>query len=217
MDAALELLPADYWRWFLTANAPEGSDAPFTWEAFQNSVNSDLANVLGNFVNRITRYAQSKFDGRVPLEGEPGADEAWIEGELAQRLPALIAHYQAMDFRKAAAETRAIWAAGNEYLTRAEPWVKYKTSVEASAVGVRTGLNLAALFGVIAQPIIPAAAESILSALGVPPEARSFRFGDPRSCLDALPRGSAITAPPVLFAKIEDTQTADWRVRFGGG
>ena len=217
MDAALELLPADYWRWFLTANAPEGSDAPFTWEAFQNSVNSDLANVLGNFVNRITRYAQSKFDGRVPLEGKPGADEAWIEGELAQRLPALIAHYQAMDFRKAAAETRAIWAAGNEYLTRAEPWVKYKTSVEASAVGVRTGLNLAALFGVIAQPIIPAAAESILSALGVPPEARSFRFGDPRSCLDALPRGSAITAPPVLFAKIEDTQTADWRVRFGGG
>jgi methionyl-tRNA synthetase len=217
MDAALELLPADYWRWFLTANAPEGSDAPFTWEAFQNSVNSDLANVLGNFVNRITRYAQSKFDGRVPLEGESGADEAWIEGELAQRLPALIAHYQAMDFRKAAAETRAIWAAGNEYLTRAEPWVKYKTSVEASAVGVRTGLNLAALFGVIAQPIIPAAAESILSALGVPPEARSFRFGDPCSCLDALPRGSAITAPPVLFAKIEDTQTADWRVRFGGG
>ncbi|MBU6320755.1 MAG: hypothetical protein KGS00_14035 [Alphaproteobacteria bacterium] len=41
--------------------------------------------------------------------------------------------------------------------------------------------------------------------------------GDSRSCLDALPRGSAITAPPVLFAQIEDTQTADWRVRFGGG
>jgi hypothetical protein len=41
--------------------------------------------------------------------------------------------------------------------------------------------------------------------------------GDPRSCPDALPRGSAITAPPFLFAKIEDTQTAHWRVRFGGG
>jgi methionyl-tRNA synthetase len=216
MDAALELLPADYWRWFLTANAPEGSDTPFTWEAFQNTVNSDLANVLGNFVNRITRYAQSRFEGRVPVEGTPGPDEAWIENELAARLPALIGHYQAMDFRKAAAETRAIWAAGNEYLTRAEPWVRYKTSVEAAAVGVRTGLNLAALFGVIAQPVIPAAAETILGALNVPPDARSFRFGSPAACLDALPRGMAITAPPVLFAKIEDAHVSEWTARFRG-
>jgi len=56
MDQALEILPADYWRWYLTANAPEGSDAAFTWEGFQAAVNSDLANVLGNFVNRITKY-----------------------------------------------------------------------------------------------------------------------------------------------------------------
>ncbi|MEL6258622.1 MAG: methionine--tRNA ligase, partial [Pseudomonadota bacterium] len=55
MDLALDLLPADYWRWQLIANAPEGSDAAFTWEGFQSTVNSDLANVLGNFVNRITK------------------------------------------------------------------------------------------------------------------------------------------------------------------
>ena len=67
----------------------------------------------------------------------------------------------------AAAETRAIWAAGNEYLTKAEPWVKYKSDVDAAAVGVRTGLNLAALFGIIAQPIIPEAAAMILDALGI--------------------------------------------------
>ena len=56
----------------------------------------------------------------------------------------------------AAAETRAIWAAGNEYITKAAPWTAYKTSVEQAAVGIRTGLNLVALFGIIAQPIIPA-------------------------------------------------------------
>ncbi|HBJ94687.1 MAG TPA: methionine--tRNA ligase, partial [Hyphomonadaceae bacterium] len=71
MDQALELLPADYWRWYLMANAPEGSDAAFTWEGFQAAVNSDLANVLGNFVNRITKYCKSKFDGQLPAAGAP--------------------------------------------------------------------------------------------------------------------------------------------------
>jgi methionyl-tRNA synthetase len=220
MDQALELLPGDYWRWFLTAFAPESSDSAFTWETFQSAINSDLANVLGNFVNRITKYGQSKFDAKVPVEGEPGENETWMAKELSVRLPQLIEHYQNMEFRKAAAETRAIWAAGNEYLTKAEPWTKYKTSVEASAVGVRAGLNLAALFGIIAAPIIPNAAKTILDALGVPEDKRRMNFGpgtDFAKLLDTLPRGAAYAPPPVLFAKIEDAQVAEWTVRFGGG
>jgi methionyl-tRNA synthetase len=220
MDAALELLPADYWRWYLTAYAPEGSDSPFTWEAFQASINSDLANVLGNFVNRITKYAESKFGGVVPDGGEWSADEDWIVNELKTRLPQLIVHYDGMEFRKAAAETRAIWAAGNEYLTKAAPWTKFKTSAEAAAVGTRVGLNLAVLFGIIAQPIIPTAAKSILDALNIPEANRTMGFGassDYAKLLDALPRGMAITPPPVLFAKVEDTQVAEWTARFGGG
>jgi methionyl-tRNA synthetase len=219
MDQALELLPADYWRWYLISNAPEGSDAAFTWEGFQAAVNSDLANVLGNFVNRITKYAASKFDGQVPDAGAPGEAEAWMVAELKERLPRLIEHYEAMEFRKAAAETRAIWAAGNEYLTKAEPWVKYKTDVDAAAIGVRAGLNLAALFGIIAQPIIPAAAKKILDALNIPEENRNFPAADAdfAGLLDALPHGMAISPPEVLFQKIEDTQVAEWTERFGGG
>ncbi|WP_323763222.1 methionine--tRNA ligase [Maricaulis sp.] len=218
MDQALDILPGDYWRWYLTANAPEGSDAAFTWEHFQGLINSDLANVLGNFVNRITKYTVSKFDAALPSAGTPGEDEAWMAAELDQRLPALVAHMEAMEFRKAAAEVRAIWAAGNEYLTKAEPWVKYKSDVDAAAVGVRTGLNLVALFGILAQPFIPDAAAKILDTLGVPDDKRSWEFGDKpgASLLDALPHGMAITPPPVLFAKIDDAQVAEWAERFGG-
>ncbi|WP_022696640.1 methionine--tRNA ligase [Euryhalocaulis caribicus] len=217
MDQALSLLPADYWRWYLMANAPEGSDAAFTWEGFQVAVNADLANTLGNFINRITKYTASKFDGAVPAAGEPGEAEAWIAAELEQRLPQLVAHYDAMDFRKAAAETRAIWAAGNEYLTRAEPWVKYKEDVDAAAIGVRTGLNLAVLFGLIAQPLVPFAAKKILDALDVPEDQRNWDFSDPKALLDRLPHGHAIQPPDVLFAKIEDEQIEEWSARFGGG
>jgi methionyl-tRNA synthetase len=126
-----------------------------------------------------------------------------------------------MEFRKAAAETRAIWAAGNEYITRAAPWTAYKTSVETAAVGIRTGLNLAALFGVIAQPIIPETAKQILDAIGVPEARRSLDAsrlgpGGYAGLLDALPRGLPISVPPQLFTKIEDPQVADWKARFGG-
>ena len=216
MDQALEILPSDYWRWYLMANAPEGSDAAFTWEGFQAAVNSDLANVLGNFVNRITKYCKSKFDGQVPGTGEPGEDEAWMADELKTRLATIIECYETMEFRKAAAETRALWAAGNEYLTKAEPWVKYKTDVDAAAVGVRTGLNLVALFGIIAQPLIPEAAKSILDALGIPEENRKFPASDDAGLLDALPHGMEISPPDVLFSKIEDAQVEEWTAKFGG-
>ncbi len=216
MDQALDLLPGDYWRWYLTANAPEGSDSAFTWEHFQSLINADLANVLGNYVNRITKYAQSKFDAQVPAAGEAGEHEAWLVEELDTRLKALVEHYEAMEFRKAAAETRAIWAAGNEYLTRAAPWAAYKTDPDQAAIGVRVGLNLAALFGIIAQPIIPNAAATILDALNVPADRRSFDFGEAQALIDALPHGHEIAPPDVLFKKIEDADIEAWSQRFGG-
>ena len=217
MDQALDIAPSDYWRWHLTANAPESSDAAFTWEEFQASVNSDLANVLGNFVNRITKYCVGKFDGKVPEGGETGDAEDWLLKELETRLPQLVTYYEAREFRKAMAETRAIWAAGNEYLTQAAPWTHYKTDVDQAAVGVRVGLNLVALFGVLAQPIIPDAADKILEAMNIPAQNRTWKFGETATLIDALPLGHPINAPDVLFTKIEDADVKVWSERFGGG
>ena len=216
MDQAIDIAPSDFWRWHLMANAPESSDAAFTWEDFQASVNSDLANVLGNFVNRITSYCVKKFDGVVPDGGEVTEAESWIEAELTERLPRLVSFYEAREFRKAMAETRAIWAAGNEYLTQAAPWTHYKTDVDQAAMGVRTGLNLVALFGVLAQPIIPDAAAKILDAMNIPAENRTWNFRGAKSCLNALPIGLTVSAPPVLFTKIEADDIAAWTERFGG-
>jgi len=91
----------------------------------------------------------------------------------------LIAYYEAREFRKALAETRAIWAAGNEYLTKAAPWTHYKTDIDQAAAGTRVGLNLVALFGIIAQPIIPDTAAKILACVNIPQENRTWNFGGP--------------------------------------
>jgi len=215
MDQALELLPADYWRWYLTAYGPEGSDAQFTWDHFQSSVNKDLADVLGNFVNRILKFGASRFDGVIPEGGTPGEAEAWLETEVSTRLANIASHYEAMEFRKAAAETRALWAAGNEYLTRAEPWVHFKTDKDQAALGVRTGINLVRLCAIAAQPIIPDAADKILAALGLE-GAADWPQGDAKTLLSALEPGQGFKPAEILFAKIEDDQVAEWTERFGG-
>lgn len=217
MDQALELLPSDYWRWYLMANAPESADAAFTLEQFQQTINADLANVFGNFVNRITRFAASKFDSKVPDGGAWGEHEEKLANEFAERLAALTQFHDQMEFRKAAAELRAIWVAGNEYLQVSAPWTAFKTDPEKAAVGVRTGLNACALFAILAQPFIPDAAKVVLDAIGVPEKNRMWPTPEDRGVWDALPRGLQFTPPDVLFKKIEDEDVAAWAERFGGG
>jgi methionyl-tRNA synthetase len=217
MDQALELLPSDYWRWYLMANAPESSDAAFTLEQFQQMVNADLANVFGNFVNRITRFCAAKFDARVPETGAVTEREEQLARDVAQRIAALTQHHEEMEFRKAASELRALWVVGNEYLQVAAPWTAIKTDADYAAVGVRTGLNLVALYAVLAQPFLPDASKAVLDAMGVPDAGRGWPRAGAEGLLDMLPRGSAITPPDVLFRKIEDADVAAWTERFGGG
>ncbi len=210
MDAALEILPADLWRWYLTANAPEGSDTAFTWEQFASSVNRDLADVLGNFVNRILKFNESKFGGAVPEGGEPGPLEEALAAEVKARLTELTAQMEAIEVRKSAQTLRALWVLGNEYLQEAAPWTAIKTDPARAAVVVRTALNLAALYARVSAPFIPFAAEKIAEGLGeaYPPEWPS--------ALPELPVGRPVRAPEVLFRKIEDVQIAEWADRFGG-
>uniref|UniRef100_UPI003567BA80 methionine--tRNA ligase n=1 Tax=Shimia sp. TaxID=1954381 RepID=UPI003567BA80 len=137
MDQALEILPADYWRWWLLSHAPESSDSEFTWENFQQSVNKDLADVLGNFVSRVTKFCRSKFGEAVPEGGETGPREAQLVAELTQRISAYEAEMEAINVRKASQELRAIWVAGNEYLQTAAPWSTFKTDPETAAMQIR--------------------------------------------------------------------------------
>ena len=67
---AISLYPADYWRYYLIASLTEHRDADFTWEDFQNRINNDLNDVLGNFIHRTLTFTDSKFEGVVPKPGK---------------------------------------------------------------------------------------------------------------------------------------------------
>ncbi|PKQ14148.1 MAG: methionine--tRNA ligase [Alphaproteobacteria bacterium HGW-Alphaproteobacteria-1] len=213
MDQALEILPADYWRWWLLSHAPESSDSEFTWENFQASVNKDLADVLGNFVSRVTKFCRSKFGEAVPEGGAHGPAEEALLAALATRIRAYEGHMEAMEVRKSAAELRAIWVLGNEYLQEAAPWSTFKTDPEQAAMQVRLALNLIRLYAVLSAPFIPDAAASMLAALRTPERGWP---GDVATALEALKPGHGFDVPEVLFSKITDEAREDWQVRFAG-
>ncbi len=213
MDQALDLLPADYWRWWLLSHAPESSDSEFTWENFQQSVNKDLADVLGNFVSRITKFCRSKFGEAVPEGGEFGDCERALIEDLTRRVRAYEAHMEAMEVRKSAQELRAIWVAGNEYLQAAAPWSTFKEDPGQAAAQVRLGLNLIRLYAVLSAPFIPETSARMLSAMNTLDTSWPDDVG---AALAALPPGHDFAVPDVLFAKVTDEQREDWQVRFAG-
>ncbi len=221
MDQALSILPADYWRWWLLSHVPESSDSEFTWENFQTSVNKDLADVLGNFVSRITKFCRSKFGEAVPEGGVSAAESAdspdkdghWLIHEVREHLTAYETHMEAMEIRKAATELRALWAAGNEYLQAAAPWTVHKTDPDRAAAITRLSLNLIRFYAVISAPFIPDAAAAMMAAMQTADESWPE---DVTEALQMLPAGHAFTVPDVLFRKITDEEREDWQQRFSG-
>ncbi|SIQ69868.1 methionyl-tRNA synthetase [Paracoccus thiocyanatus] len=213
MDQALSILPADYWRWWLLSHAPESGDSEFTWENFQQSVNKDLADVLGNFVSRITKFCRSKFGETIPQGGSYGAEEEALVEALTTRIRAYEAFMDHVEIRKSAAELRAIWVLGNEYLQAAAPWSTFKTDPDKAAMQVRLGLNLIRLYAVLSAPFIPFAADAMLDAMRTQDRAWPQ---DVRTALAALPPGHGFTVPEVLFAKISDESRDEWQQRFQG-
>jgi methionyl-tRNA synthetase len=213
MDQALDILPSDYWRWWLLSNCPETSDSEFTWELFQQGVNKDLADVLGNFVSRVTKFCRSKFGETVPDGAPYGEREEALIADLNTRIARYAAMMEVMEVRKSAQELRAIWVAGNEYLQAAAPWATIKEDEAQAAMQIRMGLNLIGLYAALSGPFIPDASAAMQTAMGLDtldwPQ-------DAGSSLRLLPPGHVFTVPENLFGKITDEAREEWQERFSG-
>ncbi|MGW0734303.1 methionine--tRNA ligase [Streptomyces sp. NPDC002851] len=218
-NQALEILPADYWRYFLIANAPESDDSSFTWEHFTATVNKDLADTLGNFVNRVLSFSRKRFGDDVPTGGTPGEAEAKLGEDVAALLAEYETQMEAMQFRKAAAALRALWSAGNSYLEEKAPWLEIKRADDgaaAAALTLRTAMNLIHLYSVISEPLIPFSAKAMRGAFALENDTAVWVTPAEARALNSVPAGTPFTVPPVLFAKISDEDLESYKERFGG-
>jgi methionyl-tRNA synthetase len=217
-DDAIELFPADFWRYYLLSVAPEKADTNFTWKGFQGAVNKDLADVLGNLLSRVARFVVRYFDARVPAPG-PGGRGA-VEQET---LTAFAAHerdfaaaIEACEMAAAIRALRAAWTSGNKYLDLREPWNLRKTDLAACGTVLHTCVHLIRRCAVLGSPVVPTLARGVLEALGLEGLDASRTTSDSLG-LDDLAGHAIPTQQEPLVGKIEDETVEALQQRFAGG
>ena len=125
---------------------------------FPSECEQRFGRCLGQLCQPYHKFCRSKFGEVVPEGGSYGEQEEKLIADITARLRDYETHMNAIDVRKAAAELRAIWVAGNEYLQSAAPWSTFKEDPETAAAQVRLGLNLIRLYAVLSAPFIPSTA-----------------------------------------------------------
>jgi len=213
MDQALDILPSDYWRWWLLTHVPENSDSEFTWDNFQLSINKDLADVLGNFVSRVTKFCRSKFGEEVPETSGFRNIEKELIDELQERINKYQTFLETLEIRKASSELRKIWVLGNEYLQKTEPWAIYKFEPKTSGMIINLSINLIRLYAILSEPFIPDTSQKIMLAVN------SEDWSWPNSvenALQVLPPKHSFNVPDVLFNKITDDERDIMQKKFSG-
>lgn len=213
-DTALELFPADYWRYYLMANVPESSDADFSFADFGNIINHDLADSLGNFTSRVLTLVEKYFAGKVPQY-----NEADVDPELIRRTQDLCAKidqaHSELKYREVISNMRLLWALGNEYITQQEPWKVAKNDLAAAGLTLTNCLHLLRIFAITAWPIIPGSAEQIYALVTSSADIHKIPM---HKAVDfaCLPSGSVIAGKVTLFNKVADEQVAELTQRFQG-
>lgn len=213
-DTALELYPADYWRYYLMASVPESSDADFSFADFGKVINHDLADSLGNFTSRVLTLVEKYFDSKVPQH-----DTSTLDQELVQQAAELCikldqAHAE-LKYRDVTAYMRALWALGNEYITRQQPWAVAKQDLAKAGYILSNCLHLLRIFAITSWPIIPGTAEQIY-ALVAKESAPSHIPITQAADFNCLPTGSSVAGKVALFPKIEEDKIAELEARFSG-
>ena len=197
LDSAIAVAPADYWRYALLANAPETDDNDFTIARFADVVNKDLNGMLGNFVSRVCKLTAKNFGNNVP---NAGASDPELESQINEKLAELTSALDACEFRAAIAALRGLYAIGNEYMTKCEPWALVKNGDMAGAGQcLNECFQLIDLFARVSAPFIPNAAEKMQAIF-----ADKHDLSWPTKYEHRVSDGTEFTVPENLFNRIDD-------------
>jgi len=190
---------SDELKYVLTSIAPETKDSEFTWKEYQTRVNSELADILGNFVNRALVLTQKYYEGKVPERGLLSEEDEQVLLEMKaipERISKLVYAYK---LRDAQAEAMNLARLGNKYLADQEPWKLIKSDPDRVKTVMNIALQITANLSVVLQPFLPATAKKLSEFL-------NFSSTDWNSAgiSDLLSAGAMTNTPEILFQKIED-------------
>ncbi|QRG40459.1 methionine-tRNA ligase [Candidozyma auris] len=200
------------WRYYLASVRPESSDSHFSWKEFVTKNNSELLANLGNFVNRLVKFAIAKYNGVVP-EFDPRnipnykAFEDDVNTLLAQYIEAM----EAVSIRRGLELAMSISSRGNQFLQENKlDNSLFNDSPEVADAVVGVGLNLIYLVSAVISPFMPETRNQISETLAAPPLSITDKFEL------VLEPGHNIGKAQYLFKRIDEKKIDEWKALYGG-
>jgi methionyl-tRNA synthetase len=200
IDEALELFPADCWRYFVIETRPETKDTNFSWELFIEKVNADLNDTFGNFIHRTLTFINTRFNSEVPKPSRLDQDDELALKTLEEKVKTIAKEIEACRLQSAANNTISTSRIGNQYLNEKEPWNVIKKDMGKAANTIYVAAQVVKALAIVSAPFIPFAAEELWRILNLPGSVHEQKWDE---ALNPLPASHKVGRAKPLFQKIE--------------
>ncbi|KAF3354350.1 methionine--tRNA ligase like protein [Verticillium longisporum] len=208
-------VPSDVWRYYLLSRRPETSDSEFMWQELVDGNNNELLKNLGNFCQRVIKFAQAKLDTTVPDYTKFGLND-YLKNHVKEvnvNLKEYITNMEGTKFRDGLRSILSISALGNKLLQDNKLDNKLLTEEpDRCAAIIGLALNQIALIASILNPYMPVTSKAIFEQLGVEP---TPTIPD-EWVTDAIKPGQKLGEAKHLFSQIPASKIEEWREAFGG-
>lgn len=188
-----ETYSVDALRYFLIRGVSFGQDGAFSEEGLRARLNTELADVLGNFVHRVLTFVQDRFGGTVP-EGKIDKELEAEVGERAEKVGKLL---EELKVSQALDGIMAIAGRGNEYFQSCKPWAMMKSDPQKAADCILNCVNLVKVLCIVLRPFMPSTSEKLAQQLNL--KIASWTGVEK---FDIKP-GHQISKPVILFKKVQ--------------
>jgi methionyl-tRNA synthetase len=186
-------------RYLLMATIPFGNDGDITHSVAVQRVNNDLANGLGNLVQRTLSFIYKNAGAVIPTPGTYTPDDtALLMAAQVDIVTAVRAELDRQRFDKAAEAIFTVVTSANAYIDIQAPWGLKKTDPARMGTVLYVLAEVIRCLGLVMQPFTPDLAGKILDTVAVPPDQRQL---DRLSAASALQPGTAISEPKGVFPR----------------
>jgi methionyl-tRNA synthetase len=204
LDDYLEKFEPDALRYALAINMPETRDADFSWQEFQARHNNELADILGNFVNRTFTFIGKYFNGALPSRGNPDKLDQELINTIAAARDGVGEALDNFQFKEGLKRLVDLARFANKYFNDKEPWRTRKSDPEQCATTLNLCAQTAHALTVLMNPFLPFTSKKVWKMLQLPGNPEEAAWDEAASL--ALKEGHKLGELEILFQKIEDKQ-----------
>ena len=198
----LQKFEPDTLRYSLISNMPETRDADFSWKELQARHNNELADILGNLVNRTFTFIAKYYNGKLPPAAGLEEMDNGLIAKIAETRDRVGNEIERFHFKEATKKAFELARAANKYFNDQEPWRTRKDAPERCATALNLCVRTIHALAVIIDPILPFTAQKIWDILNLEGSADTAFWDDIGSL--SLPEGHRFGELEILFKKIED-------------